>query len=79
MIVDCESCPVRGVRCEGCMVTELYALEPPSASTTGSAMELDASERAAVAVFVDAGLVGPAVERALRARREPWAPLRHVG
>lgn len=76
MIVDCQSCPVRGVRCDGCMVTELYAVEP---AATATAMDLDSSERAAVQVFLEAGLLASDATRGLRARREPWASFRAVG
>ncbi len=76
MIVDCQSCPVRGVRCDGCMVTELYAVEP---ATTAAAMDLDSSERAAVQVLLEAGLLARNAAMGLRARREPWASFRAVG
>jgi hypothetical protein len=72
MIVDCTTCPVRGQRCDGCVVTALF--EPGS-----SELPLDAAEARAVAMFVGAGLVGAETVAGLHARREPWAVVRAVG
>lgn len=72
MIIDCSTCPGRGRHCDGCMVTAL--VEPPVA-----ALPLDAAERAAVTMFVGAGLVTPVEARRLRARREPEGGARAVG
>ena len=72
VIIDCTSCPVRELHCGDCMVTAL--LEPPTAD-----LPLDASERAAVTLFVASGLVTPQEAAGLRARREPWNGVRAVG
>jgi len=78
MIVDCMACPVRGERCDGCVVTVL--LEPGSAE-----LPLDASERRAVSILVGAGLADVETTRGLFARREPmtsvphWRPAGAVG
>jgi hypothetical protein len=64
MIVDCVSCPVRGRRCDECVVTMLTA--PGSAE-----LPLDAAESRAVSMFVGAGLVGVESAVWLHARREP--------
>ena len=66
MIVDCATCPVRGQRCEGCVVTVLLA-HPVAPVQTG--IPLDAAERAAVAMFVDAGLIDQRRAETLRAHR----------
>jgi hypothetical protein len=72
MIVDCMTCPVRGRRCDGCLVTALFA--PGS-----SELPLDAAENRAVAMFVGAGLVGAETAAELYARREPWGAIGAVG
>ena len=72
MIVDCMTCPVRGQRCDDCVVTVLFA--PGSAE-----LPLDAAENRAVAMFVGAGLVSVETSARLHARREPWGAVRAVG
>ena len=72
MIVDCMTCPVRGQRCEDCVVTAL--LEPGSVD-----VPLDAVESRVVALFVGAGLVSAETGSRLYARREPWQAVRAVG
>lgn len=72
MLMDCSTCPVRGVRCDDCVVTALLA--PGSLD-----LPLDQAERQAVGVFVAAGLVRPEQALSLRARREPWGTVRAVG
>lgn len=66
MIVDCDTCPVRGTRCEGCVVTALTAPRPAE-------LPLDPSERRAVETLVGAGLVAREQVAGLHARREPWS------
>lgn len=101
MLIDCQSCPVRGRRCQECMVTTLLASPVPlpdpvagpgsgvgdaAAASSGrtdpdrpaAELALDATERAAVAAFVQAGLVRPDEAAGLRARREPWGAYRAV-
>lgn len=74
MIIDCQSCPVRELHCDDCMVTTL--LSPPVAAD----LPLDAAERSAVTAFVASGLVSPTEASTVRARREPWeAHARAVG
>lgn len=53
MIVTCATCPVRGLRCDDCVVTAVatIGLGPPGGQP------LDAAERRAVALFRAAGLV----------------------
>ena len=72
VIIDCTSCPVRELHCADCMVTAL--LERP-----GTDLALDTAERAAVTLFVSAGLVSASQAAGLRARREPQGPVRAVG
>ena len=72
MNVDCETCPVQGLRCEDCVITALFV--PGS-----SELPLDAGETNAVAMFVRAGLVSVENSAGLRARREPWEPVSAVG
>jgi hypothetical protein len=72
MIVDCMTCPVRGQRCDDCVVTVLLA--PWSAE-----LPLDAAETSAVSMFVGAGLVSAETAAGLQARREPWGAIRAVG
>ncbi len=75
MIVDCMTCPVRGQRCDDCVVTVLLA--PRSLE-----LPLDAAESRTVLMFVGAGLVSPDTSADLRARRESvdqWGAARAVG
>ncbi len=71
MLIECTTCPVRGRRCDDCVVTTLAAfpVDLPSPSTAGLA--LDAAERRVVELFVAAGLVDVHEAVGLRARREP--------
>jgi hypothetical protein len=75
MIVDCMTCPVRGQRCDDCVVTVLLA--------SGSAeLALDAAENRAVSIFVGVGLVNAGAAAGLRARRESveqWGAVSDVG
>lgn len=52
MIIDCDTCSVRGPGCHGCVMTVLLG-EPTSELT------LDADEERALAVLADSGLVPP--------------------
>ena len=73
MIIECQSCPVRDLHCADCMVTALLAPQ-------GAQLPLDASERAVVTRFVEAGLVSAQEGDSASARREPWAAhVRAVG
>jgi hypothetical protein len=49
MVVDCDSCEVRGNACQDCVVSVLLGA-PPS-------LELDSSEQRAIDVLAGAGLV----------------------
>ncbi len=52
MHVDCETCTVRGAACSGCVVTMLLGGTPDG-------VEWDETERAALGVLADSGLVRP--------------------
>jgi hypothetical protein len=78
MIVDCMTCPVRGQRCDDCVVTALLAPES-SELVLSTELALDAAEDRAVALFVGAGLVGAETAAGLHARREPWGAVSAVG
>ena len=52
MHVDCDRCQVRGVSCSSCVVTVLLGSPPEG-------VEWDESERAALGVLADTGLVPP--------------------
>ena len=65
MIVDCMTCPVRGQRCDDCVVTMLVAAPGPAQ------LPLDPAESRAVSMFVGAGLVSVHSAVGLYARREP--------
>src|SRR3954468_18233160 len=65
MLIDCDACAVRGPACGDCVVSVLLA--GPGVHTHGEphvpetlpAPELDAAERAAIAVLAGCGLVPP--------------------
>ena len=67
MLIDCDACAVRGPACGDCVVSVLLAGpavhvhegEPPGAEEPLTAPELDAAERAAIAVLAGCGLVPP--------------------
>jgi hypothetical protein len=52
VLIDCDSCTVRGSACTDCVVTVLLGMPPVGA-------ELDATERAAISALAGVGLVPP--------------------
>jgi hypothetical protein len=52
VIIDCDSCEVRGLACGDCVVTALLGAPP-------GGMEIDEGERAAIDALADSGLVPP--------------------
>ena len=52
MLIDCDTCAVRGINCGDCVISVL--LGPPAAQT-----ELDDVEFAAIGTLASAGLVPP--------------------
>jgi hypothetical protein len=70
MVVDCDRCPVRGTRCDDCVVTALASL--PVVVLSDGELPLDAGERWAVDRFVAAGLVPAEAAGTLVARPEPF-------
>lgn len=52
MHIDCDTCAVRGPACGGCVVTVLLGSTPDG-------VEWDETERAALGVLADSGLVPP--------------------
>ena len=64
--IDCETCPVRGLQCDDCMVTAFLAIE-------SGELPLDAVERRAVSVFAAAELITVEEAGAAVARPEPGA------
>jgi hypothetical protein len=56
MLIDCDTCAVRGPACEDCVVTVLLGAPP---ARSGDGMELDGAEQAALAVLAGSGLVPP--------------------
>jgi hypothetical protein len=52
VIIDCDSCEVRGLACGDCVVTALLGAPP-------SGVELDEAERSALDALADSGLVPP--------------------
>ncbi|MDQ2756431.1 MAG: hypothetical protein M3Y71_07685 [Actinomycetota bacterium] len=86
MVIDCQTCPVRNVRCDDCIVT---ALGPAPARpllelgvravSSEEDLPLDAAERRAVGIFVRAGLVSPEHAATVTSRRERHPGVRAVG
>lgn len=62
--IDCETCPVRGLHCDECMVTAFLAIDTAD-------QPLDAVEQRAVGVFAAAGLISDEEVQAAVSRREP--------
>lgn len=55
MIIDCDTCVMRDLACGDCVVSVLLGAPP----ATGSGVELDGAEQAAIAVLAGSGLVPP--------------------
>lgn len=72
MIVDCNTCPVRGHRCDDCVVSVLLA---PGAVE----LPLDGAERRVVSMFVSAGMASADTAAGLSARHEPLSPMERWG
>ena len=52
MVIDCERCAARGPACGDCVVSVLLGAPPDG-------VQLDETERRAIAVLADGGLVPP--------------------
>jgi hypothetical protein len=52
VLIDCDSCAVRGLACGDCVVTVLLGASP-------AGVELDDAEQAAISALADQGLVPP--------------------
>lgn len=52
MLIDCDTCAVRGVACDDCVMSVIL-------SSGGRAVELDPAEERAVGQLVEVGLVPP--------------------
>lgn len=72
MIVDCQTCPVRGTHCEDCVVTAMLTLSTHD-------LPVDRAEHDALATLVGVGLVHPDEAARASARREPWPGLASTG
>jgi hypothetical protein len=60
MMIDCDTCAVRGLACGDCVVTVLLGAPPairPGDQETG--IDLDGREQAAIAVLAGSGLIPP--------------------
>lgn len=57
MLVDCDTCAVRGSACGECVLTVLWGLPGDGADT--DPVRLDGDDRRALAVLADAGLAPP--------------------
>jgi hypothetical protein len=59
-MIDCDTCAVRGPACGDCVVTVLLGAPPADRPGDGATViDLDGSERAALAVLAGSGLVPP--------------------
>lgn len=67
MRIDCDTCPVREVRCATCVVTVLQ--QGTASGHDDPDLELDALERRAVGLFVSGGLILEEYAVTLRAHR----------
>lgn len=56
MLIDCDTCQVRGAACRDCVVTVLLG---PPAELGSDIIELDEVEQAAVKVLAEGGLIPP--------------------
>lgn len=68
MIIDCDTCEVRGKECADCVVTFLtIGVRPRASDGFPAPVELDDAQSAAVRALSDGGLVPPL--RLVRERR----------
>ena len=80
MVVDCDTCPVRHVRCDDCLVTAFASLPVvPLLRLAEGELPLDVAEHRAVSRFVAAGLVSAEHAAGVTAQREPWSRVAAVG
>jgi hypothetical protein len=70
MLIDCDSCAVRGAACKGCLVSALFEAPPEVERLTGD-------ERRAIEVFARAGFEVEVLNDP-RQLGEPESPLRLV-
>ncbi len=56
MLIDCDTCTVRGDACSDCLVSVLLAAPSPPGLV---GVELDGAEQHAIAVLAGSGLVPP--------------------
>ena len=66
MVIDCEGCTARGQACGDCVVTVLLGAPPDG-------VELDETERRAIAALADGGLVPP-LRLVARGKQTPSRP-----
>jgi hypothetical protein len=59
MIIDCDTCEVRGKACADCVVSFLTIGVRPAEPTPSTVVELDSEVTAAVAALSQGGLVPP--------------------
>jgi hypothetical protein len=68
MIIDCESCEMRNIACDDCVVSVLLAA--PSSHESGD-IEWGEDESGALLALAQVGLVPPVRMRSLRDRGRP--------
>ncbi len=59
MLIDCDSCTVRGAACADCVVTVLLGSPPADVDVDVDVLEFDAVEQAAINTLAEHGLVPP--------------------
>lgn len=57
MLIDCDTCAVRDLHCDDCVVTALLGPHVQADSDLPHGVQVDADERRALAVLADSGLV----------------------
>ena len=77
MKISCDTCPARGLRCDGCMMSVLA--HPVFATIPVRSESLDAEDQRVLNVFVDAGLVTPQDAANAEVERVPVHRMRAVG
>jgi hypothetical protein len=72
VLIDCDSCAVRGLACGDCVVTVLLGVSP-------AGVELDAAEQEAISVLADQGLIPPLRLVTMSSHEGREGPLGQVG
>jgi hypothetical protein len=79
MLIDCDTCKVRGQACGGCVVNLLFGQAAPTADPEADVGSGDEAERRALQVLADAGFEVTVLSREDSRPRLRLVPVRRRG